>query len=353
MTNTELTEIVEIKIDTTLPTFTTNLIEIKVGVEKELKKYDIKVNTSNLAEAKQLASKLNFFAKKLNEKRIEKQKEASVPIENFKKEVDEVIDLFTAGRQKLLSQIKVFEDEKKRLCLNLLQAELEEQYKRLNVKLEYQTITIDDLAILSNLTDTDNLTKKAKNEVINKVNQVLLTQTLVNGRLTNLEGICVKAGLTSPLEKRHIESFLKEPDNIYNVKLQSLIETEVKRQKEIKDTILKQEEERLKREAEAKVREEMQRQAQVQVEIKQALVEQVKVEPQAVSNQMPVIIKAPKPANILDEIEESSTKQQKFIITAFFEIECKGQTSKTLIEKYRAKLQANFQSLKEVNIKML
>lgn len=344
-------ELIELKIEATLPSFITNFEEVKTQVQERLKIYDVNVSLQNLQEAKKLATELNFFAKAINEKRIKKQKEASAPIEILKSQADELIRLFNESREKLLSQIKVFEDEKRNICLRLLQEELEFWYKEKNIENEFKTVKVDDLAILSNLTDTDNLSKKAKNEVISRVNQVLATQMLVKSRLLNLENACLKAGLTSLLERKHIESFLKEPEEVYNAKLQSLIETEVKRQAEIEARLLKQEEERLKKEAEIRVREEMQKQIQEQQkEVKpEALVQKVEQE-EAISSPTPVITQAQTPIkpNILDELEEP--RKQRFTITAHFEIECTGESEESLKEKYSNKLK-NFKTFTQIIVK--
>ena len=77
-----MNQVIELQIDATLPSFITNFDEVKSSVQERLKAYDIAVNLENLPEAKKLATELNFFAKKINEKRIEKQKEASAPMKS-------------------------------------------------------------------------------------------------------------------------------------------------------------------------------------------------------------------------------------------------------------------------------
>ncbi len=337
-----MNQVIELQIDATLPSFITNFDEVKLSVQERLKTYDIAVNLENLPEAKKLATELNFLAKKINEKRIEKQKEASAPIEILKSQADELIRLFNEGREKLLSQIKVFEDEKRSLCLKLLQEELEYQYDKSSIEEEFRTIKIDDLAIISNLTDTETLTKKAKNEIMMRTGGALAMQNLVQNRLLMLENACFKVGLKSLLERKHIESFLKEPDAVYGAKLASLIETEVKRQEEIEAKILKQEGERMKKVAEARVREEAEKQ-KIEVIIPAEPIKQLIEEPKS-----KVVASAPTKIDILDEIEEP--RVQKFIIAAYFEIECKNETTETLKRKYWNKLSNEFKSIKNIEV---
>lgn len=324
------TELMELKIETTLPGFVTNFEELKMQVQERLKKYDIAVSIENLPEAKKLAAELNFFAKKINAKRVEKQKEASAPIEILKSQADELISLFNEGREKLLAQVKVFEDEKRNLCLKLLQEELETQYQATAVEEEFKSIKIDDLAILSNLTVLESLSKKAKNEITTRMNHALATQMMVKSRLLNLENACFKAGLKSLLERKHIESFLKEPEEIYNTNLQNLLETEVKRQAEIEARLLKQ----------------------VQKEVKPETPAQ-KIEQEVILNSAPVVASEPSKAkpSILDELEEPSN--QRFTITAHFEIECTGETAETLKQKYWNKLSGGFKSIKNIEVSII
>ena len=344
------TELLELQIDCNSLQFITNLQEIKEKVKLQLARYDIEVNLQNLQEAKKLATELNSFDKRLNDKRIEIQKKAMEPIDALKIEVDCIRDFLKEGREKIISQVKVFEDKKRNLCLNLLRDELENLYNEKNIEEEFKNIKIDDLAIISHLTDTDTLNKKAKNEVISRVNSALATQMMVKTRLSTLENACFKAGLKSLLGRQHIESFLKEPEEIYNAKLQSLIQTEVKRQAEIEARFLKQEEEKLKREAEIKAREEIQKQMQ---EEKKAENPVQKVEKQEIVSSpiVDVPVQMPKQPNILDELEEP--RKQKFVVIASFEIECINETVEILKQKYLTKFSNDFKSFKNIEVKLI
>jgi hypothetical protein len=76
-------------------------------------------------------------------------------------------------------------------------------------------------------------------------------QDRVDGRLSRLKAESLEAGLVSPLERSHVESFLMEADGIFESRLKGLIASELKRQKDIEEKA------RLKAEAEArKIREE-------------------------------------------------------------------------------------------------
>ena len=343
MTNTEL---MELKIDFTPLEFITNLRENKEMVELELQKYDVAVTIENLQEAKKLAIKLNAFAAAFDNRRKEIEKEAKKPIDTLKAEVDIIVSLFKEGREKLLSQIKVFEDEKRSLCLKLLQEELEYQYDKSGIEPEFRTVKIDDLVIISNLTDTETLAKKAKNEIMMRTGGALAMQNLVQNRLLTLENASLKAGLKSPLERRHIESFLRESDSVYGVKLSNLIETEVKRQEEIEAKILKQEGERLRKEAEIKAQENSQKQSPI-ISVPAEPVKQVAEEPR-LQIIAPAVATAPATIDILDEIEEP--RIQRFVVAAYFEIECKNETTDTLKRKYWQKLSTDFKSIKNIEV---
>ena len=73
------------------------------------------------------------------------------------------------SRQKILEQVKAFEDAERAKCLVLLKKEALEVWEKLGIRDEFSKRQIADLAILLNLTATGNLTAKAKNEIWDRI----------------------------------------------------------------------------------------------------------------------------------------------------------------------------------------
>ena len=236
-------ELKDIKIKATLPTFQGNFEEVKIKLSEGLKLYEFGVTADNLKDANAMATELNKLSNELDKLRKEKVKEVSAPIKEFEDKVKELVSMCQDSRQKILEQVKVFEDAERAKCLELLKKEASEVWEKLGIRDEFIKPQIADLAILSNLTTTGNLTAKAKNEVWDRINAIKSTQDKCDMRLLQLENDSLKAGLKSPLTKVNIERFLFESDEeAYQKRLDELIQNELKRQTET--------EERIKRELE-------------------------------------------------------------------------------------------------------
>ena len=283
-----------IKINATLPTFQGNFEEVKIKLKEGLKLYEIGVTADNLKDANAMATELNKLSGELDKLRKEKVKEVSAPIKEFEDKVKELVGMCQDSRQKILEQVKVFEDAERAKCLELLKNEASEIWAKLGIRDEFSKPQIADLAILSNLTATGNLTAKAKNEVWDRINAVKSMQDKCDMRLLQLENASLRAGLKSPLTKVNIERFLLEADEeVYQKRLGELIQNELKRQTE----------------TEARIKAEME---------KTAVVEPDKKEATAVT-----------PANNIPELKQEEPKPTQngmYRITAVFELKADSET---------------------------
>ena len=231
----------ELQITATLPTITGNFEEVKIKLKEGLKLYEIGVTADNLKDANAMATELNKLSGELDKLRKEKVKEVSAPIKEFEDKVKELVSMCQDSRQKILEQVKVFEDEQRAKCLELLKKEALEVWEKLGIRDEFSKPQISDLALLSNLTATGNLVSKAKNEVWDRINAVKSLQDKSDMRLLQLENASYKAGLKSPLTKVNIERFLLEADEeVYQKRLNELIQNELKRQTETEERIKKE-----------------------------------------------------------------------------------------------------------------
>lgn len=218
---------------TTLPQIISNYDEMKSYLVENLKQYEIEVTQANLPQAKKMATELNSLAKQIDEKRKDILKSVEQPIDVFKEQIKELVGLCKNGREKILEQVKVFEDKTRAKCLELCKSSLQELYAKFEIQDEFKTISIDDLAIISNLTDTEKLTKATQDTIANRVQVVFNLQSAVRIRLAELENACFKAGLKTPLERRQVENFLKLDEVTYNNELNKILGNELKRQQEM------------------------------------------------------------------------------------------------------------------------
>lgn len=228
-----------------------NLAEIKADLLENLKQYDIEVTIETLPEAKKMATDLNKLAKEIDARRKDVKKELNAPADAFNAQAVELAKLILDSREKILKQVAVFEDKQREHCKKLLQNELDTLYIENEVAKEYQTGNIEKLAILSNLTDKAKLTKAAIEKVAEMVKADKAVQDMVESRKASLNTITERAGIVGGIYDKLIEPFIKEPEAIYEAKLNELIDGIIKQQKVA--------EEKIKAEAERKAREEAER----------------------------------------------------------------------------------------------
>ena len=220
-------------LNTTLPQIISNYQEMKVYLLENIKQYKIEVTQVNLPQAKKMATGLNSLAKQIDDKRKDILLNVEEPIDIFNNQIKELISLCKNGREEILEQVKVFEDKTRAKCLELCKLSLQELYAKFEIQDEFKTIVIDDLAIISNITETEKLTKSTQDTIANRVHTVFNLQSAVRIRLAELENACLKSGLKTPLKRRHVESFLKLDEVAYNSELQKILGNELKRQQEM------------------------------------------------------------------------------------------------------------------------
>lgn len=300
----------EIVVDTQLPVISSNFELFKQKLEIVLKKFDLKVDENNVDKANDMATELNGMSKKILSFKKEKTDVLLAPINAFKAECSTLDTLIQTRRQKLLQQIKVFEDIERAECLGLLKKELALQYVKFGVKVEFQSVKVDDLAIISNKTKTG-LSKKARDLIETRTLDCKRFQERIELRLTTLEGVCLKAGLEAPLTRDLIESFLKESDDeLYEKKLNYLIASEIKRLATMKAKI----EQNAQVEAEAKAKARAQLVAQQEPSVH---VNQNKTPP----NTIQVHQQNTQPTSQHKTTIKLTGNVKKYVVTAVFEVE--------------------------------
>jgi len=243
-----------------------NYEELKNMMTTGLEDYKIQVNYDNLKEANKMATKLNKLAGTIKRARIDNKKEMLEPLTDFESKMKDLEDTAQKGREFILNQVNVFNDELKSICKLELEKLLQEKYEEKEIAEEFKTLDISDLAIVSNISESMKLTKKAKGTIETRVNMQLTAQTNKKMRLMMLENECLKAGLKVLLNENDVASFILESDLKYNEQLSILINRELDKQKQIELNLeaerqKKEELQRLQKEAEER-RLEAERQAE-------------------------------------------------------------------------------------------
>ena len=217
-----------------------NFKEAEDHLKKELEKYDVVVTAETMKGCKELSTDLNKMSGDIDKLRKEKLSVMTAPIKDFDAKMKSLAMLCKDGREKLLKQIKVFEDKTRIEIDKKLTELLAELYALNEVKDEYKTATIGDLVILTNITAAGNLSGKAKATVKERVLADLQVQKNVEMRLLRLENSCYKAGLKTPLTEVHVKAFLHTEEQVYAEQLKQLIAVELDRQEKAEELTRKQ-----------------------------------------------------------------------------------------------------------------
>jgi len=318
-----------ITISSSLPSISGNFDEIRDELQNQLKQFDLIVDVDSVKTAKSMAIQINKLSGEIDEKRKQIVKELSAPIKEFEVKMKELKNLCQDSRQNLLSQVKVYDDKKLVKVKKLLSQELQNKYTHHGVKQEFQTVTIKDLVILSNLTNGGALAKKARDTIDERVSQAKKLQEKIDTRLLTLGEICFKCGLPCPLTRENINHFLFENnDDIYLEKLTSLIKSEINRLRLADEQKRKQEE----------IKKEVEKRVQLTTMTKQAATTQ--------HRQDKTLIK-----NSKNEALFGASRKRKFLVTATFEFEMdkkyEGEIKNLMLKKFEA---AKFKTLPRVEV---
>jgi len=208
-----------------------NYEETRAWLEQELQQYDIVVTAETLAGSKKLATELNKLAAEISKRRKEAVAEVSAPIKDFDDKAKSLEQMCKDGRQRVLDQVKVFEDETRAQVLRVLVDERAAAWEALGVADEFRQSIVDDLVKLTGLTKTGKLSAALSNELNSRVQADKQLQQQTEMRLLHLENQSYKAGLAAPLSRAHVETFLFAPDDEYDQRLSALLDSERERER--------------------------------------------------------------------------------------------------------------------------
>ncbi|MFW1676412.1 DUF1351 domain-containing protein [Pontibacter sp. JAM-7] len=272
-----------------------NYEEVRARLEQELERYDVVVTAETLPGAKKLATELNKNAKEFDTRRKAAVEQVSGPIRMFEDQMKSLVQMCKDGRQKILDQVQKFEDETRAAVLAELTVYMDQEWTEHGVKEEFQHATIEDLIKLTALTKTGKLTASVANEVKARVQADKALQQQTEMRLVQLENQSYKAGLAAPLTRAHVETFLFADDSQYQIALDNVMASELKREEVAQERMRQKIEQEERRKAEAIAAGERMKQAEAaREEIKPSVVaEPQQPEPET---QQPVLAPPPESA---------------------------------------------------------
>lgn len=246
-----MSELIAIDVNASLPSIEVNYEKLKETANAELEKFQgMVVTADSVKESKALAAELNKVAKQIDDTRKQYKKELGAPIAEFEQKMNELRDLYKKTYQQITEQTKAFEDERKQKASELIGEFLTKMYEDNDVREPFQKAQVNNLATLGALTAKGALTKKTKDGITSEVNKCLAWQAKIDKRLSDLEALSYKSGLTEPLQQHHVQGFLfNEDDDAYNQQLVDLIANEVERHSRIVEQAKQQAEVRQQAEA--------------------------------------------------------------------------------------------------------
>lgn len=232
-----------------------NFEELKAALAKDLEKYDVVVTAETVADAKKLATELNSTKTIIGKRRKEEVAKASEPVKAFDGKMKDLETMCEEGRQKILAQVKTFEDETRDLAASLLSDLLEKLFADNEVEPEFRRAQFGDLVKLTAVTKTGSLTAAANKELEGRVRDDKAIQDRTKMRLLELENKSYTAGLAAPLTRNHVEHFLFAEQGEYEAQLQRIIDSEIQRQ----EVAEQRQREKIEREARQKAQAEQER----------------------------------------------------------------------------------------------
>lgn len=248
--------------------------------ELKAKKYNSIVTIDNLDIMEESSKELGKISKAISRFRIDKKDSEMEDINLFDANFKSYCTLIDAKQSEIKKGLEVFEAETRKQILEVCTKYLVEQYKEKDLRVEFRIIDISDMTLSKYATKTMTIAKQGKDEIDKRINEKLALQNKVDLRLSNLENICLRAGI-EPLTIEHIQGFLFETDERYEIKLKVLIDAEIKRSEVAK---IKVQEETRKAVAEEKTHFD-----NIEEVVKEPVKEVIKEVEQPIKKEVPVI----------------------------------------------------------------
>lgn len=311
----------------------------KNWLDAELERYEnVVVTIDSVRDDKKLAQEIRSKARDISRARIDTKKALSEPISEFEDKMKQLENSCTELADNIAEQVRSFEQVRLDNLREMLHKERSALRTKMGVGDRYFIAEFDDLVKLGSLTAKDALTAAAKRTLEDRVRtQELDLQNKVDRRLLELENACLRAGMDAPMTRENVEAFLYDDDEDYSKKLDLLISSELRRQKDAQEA------------HERRMKEQMEREARQKAEAEQAAIrakEQAEAQPEPASEPEPEPEPGPQPEQLPDIERETRT------VTLAFTVQVKPGTPSSLITAHTEKLlsQVGIESVEYVEV---
>lgn len=219
-----------ISIDFQPAVVTADLSQANTLLDEYIERYNVVITQDGVKAAKKDIAELRKTAKQIDDLRKDFDKVVMGNWPDKQVELKAIINKLKDSAIDIDNQVKKFEEETLELIRVKLIELLDAERDTYTIDEEFRTSSIDGLVKLGSLTATGNLSSKAGIEVRSLVQKEKEQQSLIEVRLLVLENQSYKAGLKAPLTRAHVEAFLFDSNEIYQSKLNAMLESEKQRQ---------------------------------------------------------------------------------------------------------------------------
>lgn len=227
---------VQLQVNVTPAKIETNIEPLRLAlIEKIDNQSKTVITLENLQEGKNLAAEINKTKKLIADERKRVDSEASAGIKPFIEDMKGLEKICSDGYDLLKRQTDEFDAAKKAEHLQIIKDALAAAWEASGVEPEFRRATVDDLATLTAVTPKGSLTKATKTTLDSRVAEDKSLQDKITMRLVLLENQSLKAGLVAPLDRNHVAAFLFAPDDVYQKRLDAIIQSEIQRQQAAQD----------------------------------------------------------------------------------------------------------------------
>jgi len=222
---------VQLQVNVTPAKIETNIEPLRLAlIEKIDNQSKTVITLENLQEGKNLAAEINKTKKLISDERKRVAGEAGLEVKAFEEQMKALEKICTEGYDLLKRQTDEFDLAKKAEHLQIIKDALAAAWEASGIEPEFRRATVDDLATLTAVTPKGSLTKATKTTLDSRVAEDKSLQDKITMRLVLLENQSLKAGLVAPLDLNHVAAFLFAPDDVYQKRLDAIIESEIQRQ---------------------------------------------------------------------------------------------------------------------------
>lgn len=227
---------VQLQVTVTPAKIDTNIEPLRLAlIEKIDNQSKTVITLENLQEGKNLAAEINKTKKLIADERKRVAGEATANVKPFEEQMKALEKICDDGYGLLKRQTDEFDATKKAEHLQIIKDALAAAWEASGVEPEFRRATVDDLATLTAVTPKGSLTKATKTTLDSRVAEDKSLQDKITMRLVLLENQSLKAGLVAPLDRNHVAAFLFAPDDVYQKRLDAIIESEIQRQQAAQD----------------------------------------------------------------------------------------------------------------------